>query len=548
MGTRRRLLLDGVALAVVIAMLVLVPAVATPPDGDAARGQVPVPEPGSAPPLEVPGNGEPPGRQDDRSSPDVDERVADLPEPYASWNVTVQVSDWHPQGLEVAFDSELLGQRAHNFVWLPDSYSHKKKQPSGTVYFLHGTTCSYGCPAEDLDSLDSEPTTPVWDQLQTWEFAPRGGYYVGAHGLNTFLHRHQYVSVVLDAGPEPHWCGHCWWVDGRDGTGIQAESHLYEELIPVVEALFNVRTDRGGRGIVGHSMGGSGALIQGMRHPDRWGYIGSTGATVVVTRPFTGGVHPEWMWLNYLRQQGFDVHDEIAFRSIDPFELATNLSGQNIETLMVLGDGCNPDDPENPCHDYPDDPNAVNAVRVRFWDIEGKYRFYSEAASAKLAELGVPHQFVKRTGTHVGLIRDTYDRLMIDQINRVFARDVPVPTVFSYKTTETDFDVWDYAITVERPNEEFLNLLAARTDGTDFVLAGTGTVTVSTPAAFEPHRSYTVLITPEDGTTREVSVSADAQGRLHLELDLGPTRAVDERLALVEAGEFSFPHTRVQVL
>jgi S-formylglutathione hydrolase FrmB len=51
------------------------------------------------------------------------------------------------------------------------------------------------------------------------------------------------------------------------------EEFLVDEMIPAIEARFRVRRDAAGRAVLGRSSGGYGALIQGLRHGDRWGAI-----------------------------------------------------------------------------------------------------------------------------------------------------------------------------------------------------------------------------------------------------------------------------------
>ncbi len=53
------------------------------------------------------------------------------------------------------------------------------------------------------------------------------------------------------------------------------EGYILDEVIPALEQRFRVRTDPRSRALFGHSSGGYGALIHGLRHGDRWGAIAS---------------------------------------------------------------------------------------------------------------------------------------------------------------------------------------------------------------------------------------------------------------------------------
>ena len=72
---------------------------------------------------------------------------------------------------------------------------------------------------------------------ESWDFGVGAGFY-------------------LDATQSP------WSANYRMG------SYVNEELPALIEANFPARSDK--RGIFGHSMGGHGALVTGLRHPERW--------------------------------------------------------------------------------------------------------------------------------------------------------------------------------------------------------------------------------------------------------------------------------------
>ncbi|HEX9765519.1 MAG TPA: alpha/beta hydrolase-fold protein, partial [Nitriliruptorales bacterium] len=145
----------------------------------------------------------------------------------------------------LAFDSAALGRRTTTLVWLPDAYeAHGKPWP--TAYFLHGELPIGGSARAHADRLA----------------VPELG------------DRHRFLLVVPDADEVPA-CATCVWIDGRNDLGVDAETHLHHEVVPLVESLFNVRSDRAGRAILGTSMGATGALIQGARHPDRFAFIGA---------------------------------------------------------------------------------------------------------------------------------------------------------------------------------------------------------------------------------------------------------------------------------
>jgi hypothetical protein len=82
----------------------------------------------------------------------------------------------------------------------------------------------------------------------------------------------------------------------------------------------------------------------------------------------------------------------------------------------------------------------------------------------------------------------------------------PPPAVFSYRSIFRDFTVWGWHVQVQRADVEFLQLSGVSCSG--FTLRGTGTVTVTVPAAcgtgFDGSRTVPVDLGP--------SMPLDAQG------------------------------------
>jgi enterochelin esterase-like enzyme len=74
-------------------------------------------------------------------------------------------------------------------------------------------------------------------------------------------------------------------VGGPGGPGAQNNTALYErdlleDVLPLVEANYRVKTDAAGRGIVGLSMGGGQSLTVGLNHLDRFAWVGGFSSSV----------------------------------------------------------------------------------------------------------------------------------------------------------------------------------------------------------------------------------------------------------------------------
>lgn len=133
-------------------------------------------------------------------------------------------------------------------VFVPDDAA---QNPMPALYFLAGLTCTEETfmikagaqryAAEHGLILVACDTSPrdlnIAGDAESWDFGVGAGFYI-------------------DATQEP------WAANYRMG------SYINLELPALIEAHFPVRTDK--RGIFGHSMGGHGALVTALRHPERW--------------------------------------------------------------------------------------------------------------------------------------------------------------------------------------------------------------------------------------------------------------------------------------
>jgi pimeloyl-ACP methyl ester carboxylesterase len=455
--------------------------------------------------------------------------------PYDGWNVTVAPVEGEPSLLALEFDSPALGFRARSWVVLPSVYDAETPVPA--VYYLHGT--------RNFNGVILSPTPDqLWDDLGLGElglgqpFEDEGSIGNEGKGYQSTLDRQRFMIVIPDAG-ERGWCAYCTWLDG---TAVMAETHVLHELAPLVERVFTTRTDRGGRGVMGYSMGAIAATIYAARHPDLFAAAASfSGALDLFAEPFGYGE-----WYGYFRHQGYRhyLDDEIRWRNINPMDLAPNLVGAGVELLLLVSNGCltTPTDPDCEGRIAPSDASIRSAL------IELALRDNTDRSAPRLTEAGVPFTLVRREGTHGQNNGDTYRNHFMPRMNAVFAADVTTPPRVSYKSADRAFSAWGYDVTVQRPNTEFLHLLGARTDGRDVILAGTGTVALKTPASFTPGAGYTVVLTPAGGTATELATTASASGRIAVDVTLGQARDMDERKALVDAGQFPFPQTRVEVL
>ena len=167
-----------------------------------------------------------------------------------------------------------------------------KEQLCPVVWFLSGLTCThanvmdkgeYRRMAAELGLIIVCPDTSprgdhVPDEPDNWQFGKGAGFY-------------------LDATQEP-WSKH-----------FNMETHILEELPELIAAHF--ASDMGRQSVMGHSMGGHGALTLALKHPDRFK---SCSAFAPIVQPSTA----DWSRPALEKYLGTD---EAAWRRYDATQL-----------------------------------------------------------------------------------------------------------------------------------------------------------------------------------------------------------------------------------
>jgi Putative esterase len=445
-----------------------------------------------------------------------------LPSPFSGWDVTVTPTAGDDHVLTLAFNSPLLRQRVTNTVWLPDSYTGSGA-PFPVMYVLHGTVMS---------PLDNCALNPVTGQETLVQMISCGGGYLqdGLYDIPGQLAAMQFVAVAPDTNPDYSFCDTCMWVNGRDdlipnvypltANELPADAFLHQELYPLVQALFDVRTDRGGRGVMGFSMGGWAAALQGMLHPDDYSYIGYVSGGYDIEEPvlLTSIIEP----VGYFRDQGYGATPQLDpawWAQYNPIDISSNLKGVTMKFFLSSGDGCTaPADLEAPECQGEFSPVKSPSGSV----LETELGYNRTLAVADLTAKGIPFTTVETPGTHGANNAEMYAGYIVPEANAQFAAGAPAPATFGYRSVMPDFSVWGYDVSVRRSAAQFLDMTGARTDGRAFTLTGSGTVTVTTPAAFTPGQSYTVTQSPGQSAT----TIADADGRLTIAVSLGTNNTI----------------------
>ncbi len=147
---------------------------------------------------------------------------------------------------DVAFHSAALGREVTYRVYLPANPIPGQKLP--VVYLLHGG-------GEDYRDWSNESNAA--------QYAAKG-----------FL-------LVMPDGDESYW------MNEVGASREKYEDFVTKDLIADVQNRFPARTDRGGRAIVGLSMGGFAVIDYALVHPDLFAFAGALSPAIDVPfRPF----------------------------------------------------------------------------------------------------------------------------------------------------------------------------------------------------------------------------------------------------------------------
>jgi S-formylglutathione hydrolase FrmB len=205
----------------------------------------------------------------------------------------------------IQFKSELIGQVLPYNALLPVGYAESNKRYP-VLYLLHG----------------------LFGRYDDWVTRTNLAQYATNYDL-----------IIIT--PE----GHDSWYTDSDGTATDKyESYFIRELISDVDARFRTIKDRRARGVAGLSMGGYGALKQGLKHPEQFAFAASlSGALDPTTRTDD---HPGFAW-DILRPSinaVFGPRNSQTRMTNDLHQIARGLSASQIGSLPYLYFDCGLED------------------------------------------------------------------------------------------------------------------------------------------------------------------------------------------------------------
>ena len=270
------------------------------------------------------------------------------------------------------FFSPALGVRKRYLIYLPPSYQQASRQRYPVVYVLHGAT------GNEADWVARGDLNVIADS-------------VFAAGLPELI-------LVMPDGDNSFWVN--WAISpgyadcARNAELTEAASsfcvatsrygdYIAGDLVAQVDSAYRTLGERAHRGLMGLSMGGTGALTLALTYPRSFS---ATAAFSAVAAPFYIGPHP---YRAPARQAAsFDELDQ-ALGSPQP-----GRRRYGIDTTLWSRY-----DPERAARVLRQSGGPLPAIRL---DVgrDDPYIDQNRALDAALTALGIPHEYHEREGAH----------------------------------------------------------------------------------------------------------------------------------------------------
>lgn len=254
--------------------------------------------------------------------------------------------------IELSLDSPAMGQAVTVRVLLPAGYADHSSRRYPTLFLLHGGGSAEGAHSWTVKG-DAEALTADTDMIVVM---PDGG-----NGL--------YSDWLVPAS--------------RHGYARWETLHI-RELVPWVDATFRTVSTRAARACAGLSAGGFGALSYAARHPSLFGAAAAFSGMVdtnlhpwiVEIAALLDDAEPTAVW-------GSRQHHEHRWRAHNPWDLADRLG--TVQLILSTGTGV---------------PGDADPIRAPVDPVELAVHQQGTSLHERLEELGIPHRWRTRRGTH----------------------------------------------------------------------------------------------------------------------------------------------------
>ncbi len=295
-------------------------------------------------------------------------------------------------------------------IYLPPGYDDNATRRYPVIYYLHGFTWS-----DSLNLVESRYDTLFAHAIQTGKIPP---------------------AIIVNADHHTRFRGS--YYTNSPLTGNWAD-FVTRDVVEHLDSNYRTIADAVGRGLTGHSMGGYGALVLGMQHPDVFSVVyAMSPAPLALDHELAAG--SDW----YRRVDQLPDR-ETLIKDWDEF-------GANV--VVVLGQAFSPNPARPPFYadrpfHYVEDSLVVDDEVLAIWndhmplEMAGRYRANlqrltalkldwgrndefglvstSRKFSQHLEDLGIPHYAEEYIGTHSDRL-NTPDGRLLNDVLPFFAR------------------------------------------------------------------------------------------------------------------------------
>lgn len=177
----------------------------------------------------------------------------------------------HGDLLTVTYHSKELGSERRAYIWTPPGYNgNGKGEPLPVLYFYHG----FG--DTGLSAIDQGRLPQIMDNLLAeGKIKPM---LVVVPDTETDI-----MQAIPENFPPKDRRKTFYPLNAK-----AADRELMHDIIPLVDARFNVRKDASGRALAGLSQGGYQALVSGMNHLESFGWLATFSGVTTTTVPDAG--------------------------------------------------------------------------------------------------------------------------------------------------------------------------------------------------------------------------------------------------------------------
>ncbi len=417
----------------------------------------------------------------------------------------VSVMRVDPRVRALVVHTPAIPARLNVWILLPSGYAAHPHRRYPVLYLLHGTSGT----ASD------------------WVLKGAAEKVIGKRQLITVM-----PDIAIGDGGGG-WCSN--WPDGAESW----ETFHIDQLVPWVDSNLRTRPARGERAIAGLSQGGFCSLSYAARHPDLFGIaLGYSGAPDIAydAEAHAGAeaiINATEVALDHVAPNTFfgsPVSDEVNWAAHDPATLAPNLAATKM--YMYWGNG-----------QY--GPLDTPASFAGGSAIEQLVNVDNELFEKRIHALGIHAYFDPYgPGTHSWPYWTRDLAWSIPKVMADFAHSAGIPGRITFTSADNVYAVYGWTVRTHRRAREFSTLAHAGRQG--FVLSGSGSATVLTPAVYRPGRVYEVTFSgPHAMGLRRVR--AGRGGRLRIAVALGPSNRYQEYTAQAQAAGTRVYATRVTI-